>query len=71
MRSLLIVLAGASASLSTSLVVWVVVASEDRPYYEVLNDGLLQTTATENQVNLAVAAVLEAKRAPPPRSNGN
>ncbi|MEO0529671.1 MAG: hypothetical protein AAF266_03740 [Planctomycetota bacterium] len=62
MRSLLIVLAGACASLGTSLVALIALRSVDQVYYEVLDDGLVQTTASEHKVNLAVAAVLEARR---------
>lgn len=48
--------------MGTSLAVWAALVTHPQVYYEVLEDGLLQTTATENQVNLAVASVLEAKR---------
>ncbi|TWU00629.1 hypothetical protein Pla108_15810 [Botrimarina colliarenosi] len=66
MRPLLIVLAGACASIGTSLVVWGALRLNEEPYCEVLNGGLVRTTASEAQVNVAVSHVLESNRSQAP-----
>lgn len=62
MRSLLIVMAGACASVGTSLAVWAAIASEPALYCEIATDGLVRTNLEPMQVNLAVSEVLEATR---------
>lgn len=62
MRPLLFTLVGVCASIGTSCVVWAAIDQSSAPYCEVLNGGLLRTTATENQVNVAVSEALTAVR---------
>ncbi len=62
MRSLLIVLAGACASVGTSLAVWATIEMEPEVYCEIATGGLVRTNLLENQINLSVSEVLEATR---------
>lgn len=64
MRPLLIVLAGACASLGTSLAVFVAIQLDEKPYVEVLKGGLLRTSASEADLNNAVSRVLQVTRRP-------
>lgn len=62
MRPLLVVLAGVSLSCATSLAVWAAVEFDERPYYEILEGGLLRTNAPEKYVNVAVDETLRTCR---------
>ncbi|QDT70836.1 hypothetical protein MalM25_37920 [Planctomycetes bacterium MalM25] len=62
MRSLLIVMAGACASVGTSLAVWAAIALEPTVYCEIATGGLVRTNLDPNQVNVAVSEVLEETR---------
>ncbi len=64
MRPLLIVLAGACASVGTSGLVWLTLIEATSPYCEVVQSRLLRTTACEWQVNLAVDEALQSVRRP-------
>ena len=68
LRPMLVVLAGACASVGTSLAVWAGLRATPTAYYEVVQDGLVRTNASEPVVNLAVAAVLKRNRIHDPAS---
>lgn len=66
MRPLLIVLAGACASVGTSLVVWAGLHASEPAYCEAFEGGLISTNGSERDVNLAVAQLLHEARSPAP-----
>ncbi|QDV76412.1 hypothetical protein [Botrimarina mediterranea] len=64
MRPLLIVLAGLCASTATSLAVYAAVQLERKPYVEVLQGGLVRTTAEDFVLSCSVSHVLHVNRSP-------
>lgn len=64
MRALLLLQTVLLASVGTSLAVWVVIESRSGPWCELVDETLIRTTATESQVNRAVAEVMTEARLP-------
>ena len=62
MRALFVVLAVLLASCATSLAVWAAVERSGASWCEVVDCRLLRTTATEAQINQAVAEVMAEER---------
>lgn len=64
MRLLLITAAAAALSLTATTSAWVVVESsgDDPGWYEVVNDGLIRTTAPDTMVNCAVERAMTGDR---------
>lgn len=64
MRPLLIVLAGLCASAATSLALYAAIRFEEKPFVEVMQGGLLRTSADDFTLNASVAHVLDVNRSP-------
>ncbi|MGL4514654.1 MAG: hypothetical protein ACRCT8_16315 [Lacipirellulaceae bacterium] len=62
MRSWFVVALGATLSLSSSVCVWLVLQEKPGPWVEVVDGGLVRTTATEVQVNAAVETAMTERR---------
>ena len=62
MRSVLILLAGLSLSIATSLVLYTAVHWGNEPFVEVLEDGQVRTNVDEGALDAAIAVVLKANR---------